>query len=237
MPVHERETVNKQFQTTVEKVNPEQTKLIVVRDTSGSMGSACTGTNMTCYDVAKALALYFSEFLSGQFANHWIEFNSNAVIHEWKGNTPTEKWFNDNSSYIGSTDFQSVIDLLIRIKQSGVPESDFPSGILCISDSEFNPSSLPNTTNHQEALIKLRNAGFSDEYVDNFIMIFWNLQSSHYGKGNTGNKFETYGNINNVYYFSGFEGSVISFLTAKVKTAWELFLNAMNQESLNRLKL
>jgi hypothetical protein len=238
MPEYEQETVNKQFAELIKKAGTsEQAKFIVVRDTSGSMGSRAVGTNMTCCTVAKSLALYFSYFLKGKFTNSWIEFNQKAVMHKWKGETPCQRWFYDRTSCIGSTNFQSVIDLFIDIKRRGVSEDDFPTGILCISDSEFNPAVALNTTNVQEALGKLKRARFSKKYVDNFVIILWNLQNYHYGKGNSGNKFETYGDVPNVYYFSGYEPSIISFLTGEIKNAWELFQATMNQEILNRIEI
>ena len=131
-------TLNAQFMGLVEKAKADAvdgTSMIVVRDTSGSMGSTASGTNMSCGNIGKALALFFSYMLpAGKFANSWIEFNNDAKLHTWKGSTPWEKWCNDNSSYIGGTDFQSVIQLLCRVKDSGVAESEFPTGILCISD-------------------------------------------------------------------------------------------------------
>lgn len=228
---NEQITINKQFQTLVTKGGEKsQSSLIVVRDTSGSMGSQATGTSMSCYNVAKALALYFSEFLTGSFSNAWIEFNSTAKMHTWVGNNPIEKWYNDKSSYVGSTNFQSVIKLLCTIRQQGVPESEFPTGILCISDSEFNPTQL-NNTNVEQARDTLRHY-FSNEYVNNFVIVLWNLQS--YGRGN---KFETFGDVKNVFYFSGYSASVISFLTSKIKTASELFEEAMDQELLNVIEV
>jgi hypothetical protein len=230
-------TINKQFDTLVEKGKSGEmadTSLIVVRDTSGSMGSTATGTNMSCYNIAKALALYFSEFLTGKFADAWIEFNSNAKMHTWKGDNALDKWYNDRSSYIGSTNFQSVIQLFGDLKRQGVPESEFPTGILCISDSEFNPAQL-GKTNVESAKIALKNAGFSKEYVDNFVIVLWNLQSYYYGRG-TGEKFETFGDVENVFYFSGYSASTVSFLTSEIKTAKELFLEAMNQELLGMIK-
>ncbi len=231
-----QETINKQFATLVEKGGKaERTPLIVVRDTSGSMGSAATGTTMSCFDVAKALALYFSEFLTGKFANSFIEFNSSAKMHNWNGNTPLEKWYNDKCNFVGGTDFQSVIKLFVNIKQQGVDESEFPKGILCISDAEFNPASL-GKTNVEVALSTLRRAGFSEEYVSNFIIVLWNLQSNAYGR-NTGKKFETHGDVQNVYYFSGYSASTISFLDGWIRNARELFEAAMNQEVLNMVEL
>lgn len=233
-----RETINKQFATLVNKAkdNTERkTNLIVVRDTSGSMGSTATGTNMSCYDIGKALALYFSEFLTGKFASAWIEFNSDAQMHQWRGNTPMEKWYNDNSSFVGSTNFQSVINLFVRLKNQGIAESEFPTGILAISDSEFNPASL-GKTNVETALNTLRKAGFSEDYVSNFTIVLWNLQSSYYGNG-TGEKFETYGGVPNVYYFSGYSTATVAFLTENIKNAEELFEAAMSQEILQMVEL
>jgi hypothetical protein len=232
------QTLNKQFDGLVEtakKGATQGTSLIVVRDTSGSMSSSAAGTSQSCYDIGKALALFFSEMLpEGEFANSWIEFNSDAKMHQWKGSTAYEKWVNDSSNYIGGTDFQSVIKLFVKMKQKGIDESQFPTGILCISDSEFNPTQLGGT-NVRVALGALRNGGFSEEYIAKFKIVLWNLQSNYYGEG-TGSKFETYGDVDNVYYFSGYDGSVIAFLTgvegqiSEPKNARELFEAAMNQE-------
>ena len=122
------------------------------------------------------------------------------------------------------------------MKSKGVAEEDFPKGILCISDSEFNPTQL-GKTNVDAARDALRRGGFSEEYVKDFIIVLWNLQSGYYGRG-TGEKFETYGDVQNVFYFSGYSASVVSFLTGEeIKTASDLFGAAMTQELLNRVTL
>lgn len=239
-------TLNAQFKGLVETAKKDlntSTGLIVVRDTSGSMGSAASGSNMTCYNIAKALALFFSEMLpDGHFSNSWIEFKNSATMHTWKGSTPYEKWVNDHSDTVGSTNFLSVIHLFASIKDQGVEEKDFPSGILCISDGEFNPAQL-NKTNVQSALDILKVAGFSDTYISNFKIVLWNLRSDYYGN-TTGKKFETFGDLENVYYFSGYDGSTVSFLTGSQekeeqtpKNARELFEAAMNQEVMNLIKI
>lgn len=240
MPKHEQDTINKQFATLVEKGRDSRMNnncnYIVVRDTSASMGSTARGTNVSCFNIAKSLALYFSEFLTGKFENSFIEFNSDAKMHTWKGNTPLEKWYNDSTEYVGSTNFESVLNLFAKIKKSGVSESEFPTGILCISDSEFNPSSLAKT-NVESAKKILTKAGFSVEYVRNFRIVLWNLQSNAYG-GDTGKKFETLATEPGTYYFSGYSASVISFLLSdKILTPRELFDEAMNQEVLNMFAL
>lgn len=239
LPKHEQDTINKQFETLVQKAKdvPTETRLIVVRDTSNSMGSEAPGAGMSCFNVAKALALYFSKFLTGKFADAWIEFNSDAKMHEWKGNNPLEKWYNDHSKFVGGTDFQSVIKLFVRLKRQGIAEEEFPTGILCVSDSEFNPTYSLDVTNVTAALQTLRVGGFSEEYVKKFVIVLWNLQNSYYGKG-SGEKFETYGDVPNVYYLSGYSAATVSFLmTGKVTNAGELFREAMDQEVLNMIEL
>ena len=237
-------TLQKQFDGLVETAKKDaktDTSLIVVRDTSGSMSSNADGSNMACGDIAKSLALFFSEMLpDGHFSDSWIEFSDDAEFHKWKGENVYEKWQNDKSSYVGGTNFQSVVDLFVNIKNNGVDEKEFPTGILCISDGEFNPSSL-SETNVETVYRKLRGAGFSESYINNFKIILWDLRNSYYGKGRK-TKFETYGtDVKNVYYFSGFEGSIIAFLTGvehqktEPKNAEELFEAAMDQEILNMI--
>lgn len=233
----QQETINKQFQTLVTKGGETEgkTSLIVVRDTSGSMKSPAQGTTMSSNEIAKALALYFSSFLKGKFADAWIEFNSNAVMHQWKGSTPLEKWYNDRASYVGGTDFMSVINLFIQLKNQGVPEYEFPTGILCISDGEFNRVS--KGTNVDAAVRALKQAGFSKEYCDNFVMIFWDIPNGYYGSNNKP-KFETFGATRNVFYMSGYSAAQVSFLmSGTIETAKDLFLTAMNQESLGLIEL
>lgn len=175
--------------------------------------------------------MYFSEFLTGPFANAYMEFNTTCEMHTWKGKTPIEKWFNDRCEAYGSTNFLSVINKFVEIKNSGVKESDFPTGILCISDGEFNPADL-NTTNVSKARQLLRNAGFSKEYVDNFVIILWDIPNDYY-YNNCKPKFETFGNVTNVFYMSGYSASIVSFLSDRIATPRELFEAAMNQETLN----
>lgn len=229
------ETINKQFQTLVNKGGENKvTKLIVVRDTSGSMSSKATGLEISSHDIAKSMALYFSQYMTGAFSNSFIEFNSKAKMHNWVGDSTVERWYNDKTSYNGGTDFQSVIDLFCNIKSQGVSEEDFPSGMICISDGNFNPAFL-GKTNVEYALMKLRNAGFSEGYVSNFIIALWDIPNSYYGTKPV-TKFETMFDVPNVFYFSGYNASIIGFLTSEIKTASELVDAALSQEILQMIK-
>lgn len=230
-------TINKQFDTLVAKGKDKElnTRLIVVRDTSASMNQKAIGTNMSSNKIGRAIALYFSEFLTGAFADSFIEFNSDAKMHTWKGKTVLEKWYNDKASFVGSTKFESVLHLFARIKEQGIAEKDFPTGILCISDGEFDKAQL-DKTNVVSARKILRDAGFSKEFAENFTIVLWNIPNAYYGQAAP--KFETFtSDVPNVFYYSGYSTSVISFLTSNVKTSRELFEEAMNQELLSRVEI
>lgn len=235
-------TINAQFaqlvKTGKEGINTNS-GLLVVRDTSCSMTSQAVGCPMSSYDVAKSMALYFSEFLTGPFANSFAKFANTCTLQQWKGHTPVDKYLNDRCEAYGGTNFQSVIDLFIRLKNRGVPEKDFPTGILCVSDGEFNRCGTNTSTNFQTAIRKLRNAGFSKEYVDNFKIILWDIPNNYYGKSET--KFEDFADAPNFFYLSGYDPSSVAFIMegkeCKVtpRNAAELMETALDQELLNRV--
>lgn len=235
-------TINAQFaqlvKTGKEGVNTNS-GLLVVRDTSCSMTSQAVGCSMSSYDVAKSMALYFSEFLTGPFANSFAEFANTCTLQQWKGSTPVDKYLNDRCEAYGDTNFQSVIDLFIQLRGRGVPEKDFPTGILCVSDGEFNRCGTNTSTNFQTAIRKLRNAGFSKEYVDSFKIILWDIPNSYYGKSET--KFEDFADAPNFFYLSGYDPSSVAFIMegkeCKVtpRNATELMETALDQELLNRV--
>lgn len=242
-------TINAQFAQLVntgkDGVNTESS-LLVVRDTSSSMTSKGRGCNVSAYDIGKSMALYFSEFLKGPFANSFAEFADKCKLHQWKGNTPVDKYINDRCEAYGGTNFQSVIDLFINLKQRGVKEEDFPTGLLLVSDGELNPArsrygSGNNSTNFQTAIRRLKEAGFSEEYVKNFKLIMWDIPNYYYGSGNAV-KFEDFADAPNFYYLSGYDPSAVAFILGtkqkenSPRNAEELFLAAMDQELLNRLR-
>lgn len=234
---HIKDTINAQFNQLVQvgKVN-NNSSLLVVRDTSSSMTGRAIGCRVSSNCIAKSMALYFSEFLTGEFANTFAEFSRRCELHKWKGNTPVDKFLNDRCEAYGDTNFQSVIDLLIEIKNQGVPESDFPSGILCLSDGELN--NCGNITNFQLAIKRLTEAEFSKEYVENFKIILWDIPNNFYGS-NPKVKFEDFADASNFFYLSGYDPSILAFLIEgkTPSTAEELFLAAMDQSLLNMLKI
>lgn len=242
LPEYQEMTINKQFDGLVETarkgMNPNS-RLLVVRDISGSMTSQAVGTNMSSYAIGKAMALYFSSLLDGPFRGVYASFSRTCKLCKWQGTTPVAKWRNDTDSNFGNTDVQSVARLFVELRKSmGVSESEFPIGALLISDGEFDRcGNVSNFTAFRQTLL---DGGFSKEYVDNFKLILWDLPNGYYGKG-IRPKFEDFADAPNNFYISGYDPSSVAFILgteyhkAAPKNAIELFNAAMDQDLLNRL--
>lgn len=245
IPDYQELTINAQFNELIEKAcgNTEMTSsLLVVRDISGSMDSLAIGTKMSAGAIGKAFALYFSSLLTGAFANNYAVFSDKCELRQWTGTTASEKWKNDRESfYSHNTNLQSVAAFFVDLKKQGLPDGEFPSGCLIISDGEFDSVS-GNKTNFEEFRIRLLRGGFSQEFVDNFKLIIWDLPNQFYGKTSKP-KFEDFADAPNNFYLSGYDPSAIAFIlgTNKFKpsprNAQELFLAAMDQDILNRLSI
>lgn len=236
-------TIDAQFlgliEVAKELIGDAQSGYITVVDSSSSMTGAVPGTKVSSYSVAKAMALYFSYLLKGPFAGTFMEFNDKAGLIAWKGDTPTARIQNDRAEAYGSTNFQSVTETFIQLKNAGVPESEFPTGLLCISDGCFNKAPL-NETNVMYLRRRLRDGGFSSEYVDQLKIVFWDIPNNSYGRPQTA--FEAYVDTPNVFHLSGLDTAAVSFLfgdkskeKAAPRTSEELFAAAMDQELLNLL--
>ena len=106
---------------------------------------------------------------------------------------------------------------------------------------EFNRCGTNTSTNFQTAIHKLRSAGFSKEYVDNFKIILWDIPNSYYGKSET--KFEDFADASNFFYLSGYDPSSVAFILGgkecKVtpRDAAGLMETALDQELLNRVSI
>lgn len=109
---------------------------------------------------------------------------------------------------------------------------------------EFNSYGFNKSTNFQKAIERLREAGFSEEYVSNFKIILWDIPNTFYGRNpNEKARFEDYADAPNFFYLSGYDPSAVAFIMgnspfkASPKNAEELFSVAMDQELLNRVQI
>ena len=215
-------TINKQFDGLIELAKQDQGGLkgnvLCALDTSGSMTGQISGApdGLTSYDVCVALGIYFSELNEGYFHNVVAMFDDVSRVMKLSG-TFSEKWdaIRRATTAWGSTNFQSVIDLLIKERKAhpSIPESEFPQTLLVVSDMQFNPSGrygygeTRQMTNQEAARKKLREV-FSDEFVDNFKFIWWYCASRSGAGHDVPATMDQGGN----YLFSGFDGSIVTLL-------------------------
>jgi hypothetical protein len=126
---------------------PENNNVLVVADGSGSMTSTISGTNVSCLDVANALAIYFAERSTGQFSNKYITFSERPQLVDFSHcSTLRDKLIEAQrhdevaNTNIAAT-FKLILDTAIRRK---LPQSELPSQILIISDMEFDQGASMN---------------------------------------------------------------------------------------------
>ena len=244
-------TIDKQFENLIrtgKKNNGAITGNVwCALDTSGSMFCQVPGSDVTALEVCKSLGIYFSTLNEGAFHKNVIMFDSTSRVKQLSGSF-SEMWDQIPYDAMGSTNFQSVIDEIVRIRKQNpnIPLEDYPKTLLVVSDMQFNPTNTwmwnytpnerGNQTNIEKAKAKLRSV-FPDEFVDEFKFIWWNVASRR-----TEDMPSTLEDSSS-YFFSGFDGAVVSFLLGsdaeivdtktgekRLPTAEELVEIALSQE-------
>ena len=245
-------TIDKQFDGLVKKAEADgkvTENVLVGLDTSGSMMTQIKGlSNYSCLDMAVSLALFFAKLNKGAFHNKVMMFDNVSTPFD----LPSES-FTTNAKALphvgcGGTNFQSIIDEIvkIRVQNPQIPLEDYPKTILVVSDMQFNPisrnwgwTSIPITekaTNAEYSRNKLKEV-FPSEFVDSMKFVWWDCA----GRGT--NTYEGESDNGQDFFFSGFDGSILTFLigaeekentTQSTKlTAEDVALNALNQEILS----
>lgn len=202
-------TAKKQFDGLVQKGRKNggiTGNVWVALDTSGSMQSYCS-PDVTAHSVACSLGMYFSYLNTGSFKNHAIAFNSTSSLIKFTGNAITDYNNLVRSSYMGSTNFLSVIKCIVetRKKNPNIPLEDYPESILVVSDMQFDPAG-GNQTHMSKIENMLKEVGLPVPR-----MIWWQVNAR-------GSVFHSEANDAGVVMVSGFDGSVITQLLGGEQT-------------------
>ena len=256
LPIEVKHTIDAQFMGLVEKArkNGSITENVwCALDTSGSMNSRVQGLkDITCSDIANSLAIFFAELNTGAFHNKIIMFDSTSYPYDLQGDSFCDKIMHLPGVPSGGTNFQSIVEEIVKIRQAHpeIPLEDYPKTILVVSDMQFNPaggywarSNRTEPTNYEYSVKTLKEV-FPAEFVDNMKFIWWDVAARY---GNT--HYEATAQTSGAYFFSGFDGSIISMLLnedavmdaetgeKRQPTAEELVMKALSQEILNYIKL
>ena len=157
---------------------------MVVCDGSGSMCVQLNGSSVYAIDVARSLAVYFSERCEGQFKNQFIEFSSNPKFIDLRNCETLCDKINIVNKYNDwtSTDIEKTFMIILKAAiENNMTQADMPERLLIVSDMEFNEAT---TIGHKEDYM-CRFKTLFDSIADQYAMhgfkmpklVFWNVFS------------------------------------------------------------
>ena len=238
-------TIDKQFDGLLELAKNDgkssfNGNILVALDTSGSMTTKINGTDISAFEICISLGIYFSSLNTGNFKDTVVMFD-NVSKTKKLGGTFTDKVHQiiSSSTAWGSTNFQSVIDEIVRIRKTKleIPVEDYPETLIVVSDMQFNPSG-DEETNYETAMNKLNSVGLNKMNI-----IWWYV---HGRSEDFPNKFDDEG----VTIISGFDPTIIDTLVGgetevvdkitgekRKLNPYENMIKSLDQEILNQLKI
>ncbi|MEZ6141213.1 MAG: DUF2828 family protein [Zavarzinella sp.] len=200
---------NRQFETLLDFLRDHKLgNTLACLDTSGSMKMEVCGPT-TAYDICLSMGLVFSALNVGHFKDVVVAFDSESSLIKLAGE------FCDRLHHLermttawGSTNFQSVIDLLVKVRTESpeIPVDQYPETLLIISDMQFNPVDGNTETNYTTAMKKLSSVGLSDVRI-----IWWVVNGA-------GTDFPSQMHDRGVYMIGGFDPSNIKALLGLTTT-------------------
>ena len=243
-----KKTIDAQFenllQTAKENCGGIKGNVWCALDTSGSMCTKITkNSNLSAFDVCISLGIYFSSLNEGSFHKNVIMFDNSSEIKQLKGTFSQmyEQIALEKTAW-GGTNFQSVIDEIVRIRKynPNIPLTDYPSTLLIVSDLQFNECG--KESNYELMMNKLYTV-FPADFVNSMKFIWWQVN------GERTNDVPATLDDGGCYFFSGFDGSLITMLLGgnsditnkenekkNAPTMEEIIELTMNQEILQLLK-
>lgn len=241
----EKLTIDKQFDGLIKTAKEDgggiKGNVWCALDTSYSMGTQVK-SGISAYDVCISLGIYFSTLNEGAFKDNVIMFDSTSRKMKLAGTfTEKVKQIQGSSMVWGSTNFQSVIDEIVRVRKQNpnIPVSEYPETLLVVSDMQLNPSNGGGTgderTNYEMAMKKLREVG-----LPKMTIVWWFVTGR-------GTDFPSRIDDEGTIMIGGFDGAIMTLLlggdevvdekTGKKRkpTPEEAMMQTLNQELLQHV--
>lgn len=231
---------NKKLDTTLEelwKALPDYVKgagnTICVADGSGSMTSRVGNSNISCLDVANALAIYFAERSSGQFKDNYITFSQRPKLVDFS-NAKTLKEKIEialRHNEVANTNIEAVFDLILKTAiDKNMSQDELPQNILILSDMEFDYCATTNKQNGYWGASRPTTTLFNTiakKYEANGYkiprLVFWNICSR---TGTIPVKENDLG----VALVSGFSPAIVKMVLSNSTDPYECLLEQLNVE-------
>lgn len=166
-------------------MNSENT--ICVADGSGSMGRIVGGgSQVTCLEVANALAIYFAERSSGQFQNTYITFSEHPQIVDLSTarNLREKLEIAHRHNEVANTNIEAVFQLILRTAvNQKMKQEELPKNILILSDMEFDGCACcysedkRQTKKPTKRLFEILAEQYREQGYELPRLVFWNICS------------------------------------------------------------
>ena len=156
---------DKQFENLLGKFGEHKLgNVLCALDTSASMTWEEVAPGVRPLDVCLSLGMVFSSLNTGYFKNYVVSFNNVSTLVKLTGGFTERLQQTSSICSGGSTNFQSVIDLLVKTRKDhpDIPLSEYPETILVVSDMQFNICGNNTKTNYEGARQKLNDAGLPE---------------------------------------------------------------------------
>lgn len=207
-------------------------KILVVRDGSGSMTDTVGNTSTSALDVATALSIYFSEKQEGEFKDKFITFSSNPKFVDLSNydnlHDKLQRCYCEDDC--SNTDIEKTFDLVLKTAvDNHLEQKDIPD-LLIISDMEFDAArgyygGWENYDSKSEAtLFKIISDKFKVAGYKMPKLIFWNVNSR------TGT-IPVKQNDNGVILVSGFSPAVTKMVLSNELDPYKALLSILDRKS------
>lgn len=209
-----------------------ESKILVVRDGSGSMESSVGNTTTTALDVATALSIYFSEKQEGEFKDKFITFSANPKFIDLSNydnlHDKLERcYYEDECS---NTDIEKTFDLVLKTAVNNhLEQKDIPD-LLIISDMEFDEARGYYARHNDTKLFQVIGEKFNRAGYNLPKLIFWNVNSR------TGT-IPVKQNDNGVILVSGFSPAVTKMVLSNELDPYKALLSILNSERYKEVTL
>lgn len=207
-------------------------KILVVRDGSGSMTSSVGNTSITALDVATALSIYFSEKQEGEFKDKFITFSSNPKFIDLSNydnlHDKLERCYHEDDC--SNTDIEKTFDLVLKTAvDNHLEQKDIPD-LLIISDMEFDEARGYYARHDDTKLFQVIGEKFNRAGYNLPKLIFWNVNSR------TGT-IPVKQNDNGVILVSGFSPAVTKMVLSNELDPYKALLSILNSERYKEVTL
>lgn len=199
---------------------------ICVADGSGSMTAKVGNTNVSCLEVANALAIYFAERSSGQFKDNYITFSERPQLVSFANcNSLRDKIAKAlTHNEVANTNIEAVFDLILQTAiKARMKQEDMPKNILILSDMEFDSCASANRGRPNEKLFAVIAQKYAEYGYSLPRLVFWNICSR---TGTIPVKENKLG----VALVSGFSPAIVKMVLSNQTDPFQCLLEQLNDE-------